>query len=228
MICVICITGDTHGDITRFRSSKIQKLKKNDYVIICGDFGFVWDESKSELSNLKWLSKRKYTILFVEGAHENFNLLEKYPIVDFMGGKARKICDNVLQLMRGNIFEIDGQKIFAFGGGDDENFEISDNSNDFSYSIPSESLCNEARNILSLHSNQVDYIITYDTDFKMRSLLNMNSNCFTNLHSFLNEIATTVSFKKWYFGCFHIDKNISNSYSALYTRVCNIETSEEI
>ena len=117
---MIYITGDTHGDISKFKSPAMRKLKKDDCVIVCGDFGFVWDGSGEELNNLKWLSKRKYKILFVEGAHENFEMLNKYPKVDFMGGRARQVAENIYQLMRGEIFEIDEKKVFAFGGGDDE------------------------------------------------------------------------------------------------------------
>ena len=35
---------------------------------------------------------------------------------EWNGGKAHKIRDSVLHLMRGEIFDIDNKKIFAFGG----------------------------------------------------------------------------------------------------------------
>ena len=54
---MIYVTGDTHGDIERFKSSGIHKLKKSDSIIVCGDFGFVWDGSKGEINNINWLSK---------------------------------------------------------------------------------------------------------------------------------------------------------------------------
>ena len=43
----IFITGDTHGsyDMTKLSRRHFQEgktLTKNDYVIICGDFGCVW------------------------------------------------------------------------------------------------------------------------------------------------------------------------------------------
>ena len=46
---MIYITGDTHADFIRFSTDKfpIQKgMTKNDYVIICGDFGGVWSYEK--------------------------------------------------------------------------------------------------------------------------------------------------------------------------------------
>ena len=43
---MIYLTGDTHSDFTRFSTDKfpIQKeMRKDDYVIIGGDFGGVWN-----------------------------------------------------------------------------------------------------------------------------------------------------------------------------------------
>ena len=45
---MILITGDTHGDLSRFKKKELKKLRKNDTLIICGDFGFVWNGSKTE------------------------------------------------------------------------------------------------------------------------------------------------------------------------------------
>lgn len=36
---MIYITGDIHGDFSRFKSPLLRKLKKNDALIVCGDFG---------------------------------------------------------------------------------------------------------------------------------------------------------------------------------------------
>ena len=119
---MIYITGDTHLDFTRFSTDKfpIQKeMTKNDYVIICGDFGGVWNylvESTYEKYWLDWLNEKKFTTLFVDGNHENFTRLYNYPIEQWHGGKVHKIRDSVLHLMRGEIFDIDNKKVFTFGG----------------------------------------------------------------------------------------------------------------
>ena len=153
---MIYFTGDTHGELSRFKTAAAKNLKKDDTLIVCGDFGFVWNESKEELGNIKWLSKRKYQILFVEGAHENFEMLEKFPKVDFCGGRARKISENIYQLMRGEVFEIEGKKICAFGGGDDEELDVMDfrECPDF-VRLPNEEECEHARENLEKneHSN---------------------------------------------------------------------------
>lgn len=47
---MIYLTGDLHGDLERFKSKEMKKLKKGDTLIVCGDFGFLWDGSKKEQS----------------------------------------------------------------------------------------------------------------------------------------------------------------------------------
>lgn len=76
---MVYVTGDIHGDITRFSEKELKLLKKQDTLIICGDFGFIWNGSKSEQRTLKQLNKSPYTIAFLDGTHENFDLLEEYP-----------------------------------------------------------------------------------------------------------------------------------------------------
>ena len=119
---MIYITGDTHSDFTRFTEDQFpiqSEMTKNDYVIICGDFGGVWtfeEESHREKEALNWLNNKSFTTLFVDGNHENFTRLYSYPVEEWHGGKVHKIRDSVLHLMRGEIFDIDGKKFFAFGG----------------------------------------------------------------------------------------------------------------
>ena len=115
----IFMTGDTHGDFGRFfaRAFPEQKdLSKDDYVIICGDFGGIWDGSEEEQRVLGWLENRSFTTLFVDGNHENFDLLHTYPICEWHGGLARVVRPSVLHLMRGRVYEIGGKRIFTMGG----------------------------------------------------------------------------------------------------------------
>ena len=77
---MIYITGDTHGDLSHFKDPKLKRLGEKDIVIVCGDFGFLWNPNDpKEKRNLEWLKKRKYTICFLDGAHENFDMLDIPP-----------------------------------------------------------------------------------------------------------------------------------------------------
>ena len=57
----VYVTGDTHGDwMNRLKTDSFPEQKemtKDDYVIICGDFG-LWDNSNREKYNLDWLDRK--------------------------------------------------------------------------------------------------------------------------------------------------------------------------
>ena len=63
---MIYVTGDSHGDYFKF--SEIEEktiLTQYDYVLICGDFGFIFSNSPLEKRLLDELAKKEYTILFI-------------------------------------------------------------------------------------------------------------------------------------------------------------------
>lgn len=119
---MIYVTGDIHGSNRRFYTRLFpeqKKMTKDDYMIICGDFGLVWDwvgESAGEQFALDELNERNFTTLFVDGNHENFNRLNAYPVTKWHGGKVHMIRPSVMHLMRGQVFDICGKKCFTFGG----------------------------------------------------------------------------------------------------------------
>ena len=116
---MIYITGDTHGGFQRFTTDNFlqqKKMSRDDYVIICGDFGGVWDGSLREAYWLDWLEEKPFTTLFVDGNHENFIMLNAFPQKEWHGGKVHEVRPNVLHLMRGQIFKIDGMTFFTMGG----------------------------------------------------------------------------------------------------------------
>lgn len=118
---MIYVTGDTHGDFKRFSKKNLEKqhitLTNNDYIIICGDLGLCWAKDASFEYNCKIFSERPYTVLWVQGNHENYDMIEEFPIEVWHGGKVRHIVrDKVILLERGQVFEIDNKTFFTFGG----------------------------------------------------------------------------------------------------------------
>ena len=119
---MIYITGDTHRDFSRFtgkeRASLPYDLQENDMVIVCGDFGLLWDKSSTFAFHLDWLGRLPFQILWVAGNHENYDMLEEYNCEFWHGGKVRHIVrDKIIYLERGQVFKIEGKKFFTFGGG---------------------------------------------------------------------------------------------------------------
>ena len=114
----IFITGDTHGDFSRFSLASFPEqveLTKEDYMIICGNFGGVWSGNKLEQHWLIWLEGQPFTTLFVDGNHENYDFLHNYPVIQWHGGTAQAIRPSVLYLMRGQLYDICGKRNLYHG-----------------------------------------------------------------------------------------------------------------
>ncbi len=116
---MIYATGDLHGNTLRFQPQYFPeqtKMTKDDYMIVCGDFGCVWNGDKSDDPQLDRLEVLPFTVLFVDGNHENFDALNEYPVEQWHGGKVHKIRPHVIHLMRGQAFELQGRTFFTMGG----------------------------------------------------------------------------------------------------------------
>lgn len=125
---MIFVTGDIHGsrDIQKFSTSNFSmqpQLSREDFVIICGDFGLVWQDCAEERHWLNWLEEKPWTTLWVDGNHENFDRLHTYPATEWHGGKIQKIMPHVFHLCRGQIFQLENRRIFTMGGAESRDKE---------------------------------------------------------------------------------------------------------
>lgn len=223
---MIYITGDIHGDFTRFKDPKLKKLGKNDALIVCGDFGFIWDGSQNEKKILKKIGKLKYNVLFVEGSHENYDLLEKYEISEWGGGLTRLISGNLRQLLRGQIFEIAEKTVFAFGGGQtDDIAELEEGKNWWRRELPSENELSDGIENLEKAENKVDFIVTYEPPAAIQGLLTGSADK-NHINVYLGEICEKTEFKGWYFGKLHLNKTVPPKYHAVYDSILPADTTK--
>ncbi len=217
---MIYVTGDTHGDLSRFKDPALKKLARNDILIICGDFGFIWDGSRHEKSVLKKLAEKPYTIAFIDGCHENFDILEQYPISEWCGGKAHIIGKNLIHLMRGQVYDIEDKRIFTFGGGHSQDFDFRRNtSNWWEREQPTHEEIIEAIRNLDEVSNEVDYVITHEPPASLKDCLGVDVFQRLEVHAFFEDIIKVCKYKKWFFGKCHIDKNIPIKFYAMFNSV---------
>lgn len=223
---MVYVTGDFHADIEKFSSKEMKKLKKGDTLFICGDFGFIWQGGKAEEKILKKIGKHKYKIIFLEGTHDNIELIRKYEEETLFGGKVRKISGNLFYAERGQIFEIKGKKIFTMGGGEtDDAYELIEGVNWWREELPTLEETEKARENLAEAGNKVDYIISHECAGKMRDFLLIGKNfdeC-DNLQRFFDEISKSISYKAWFFGRYHKDKIISQKSVAIFEKVLPLE-----
>lgn len=217
---MIYVTGDLHADLDRFKKGPHKLLKRNNTLLVCGDFGFIWDNSSEEQKILSWLGKRNYDILFVEGTHDNLDLLAQYPVVQYGGGYVRQISGRLYQMMRGEIYTIEGKRVFAFGGG--ESFDLDarvPGETWWQAELPSEQELAHARANLAAADNTVDYVITHEPCPSVFSFLTMTEGRTNPMAALFDWIYQNAKFSCWYFGANHLDKQVSPSQRALYTDV---------
>ncbi len=223
---MVYITGDTHGDLSFFKSPKLKKLTEDDTLIICGDFGFLWDGSEAEKKNIKALEKKKYTICFVDGVHENFDILNSYHPYRFKGGTAHKIASNVYHLMRGEIFTIEKKNFFVMGGGESEDADMREEGKTYwKEEMPSaQELLEGARNLKDI-DYQIDYVLTYEAPAIAKDFIRLHTNQemhLTPLNIYLQELMKSVEYRHWYFGSLHMDLPISKKMTAVFNDVIKL------
>lgn len=234
---MIYITGDTHGDHLRFIENNIgdDEWTDNDILIVCGDFGYIFcPDNPRENEFLDYLETKPYTIAFVDGNHENFPAIYSYPVEEWNGGAVNRIRRNVVHLMRGQTFEIEGKRFFTFGGA----YSIdkawrAEGRSWWSEELPDSEEYAEGINNLKKNDYTVDYIITHTAPqsvirkmiakqpWNSRIKLEMNPEEYT-LIGFLGEVLYKTSFKHWYFGHWHCDMEIDDSFTAVYQSVRKI------
>ncbi len=229
---LIYITGDTHGELDRLSPSRLKFMKEGDTLIICGDFGFIWDDGKKEQKTIKQLGKRKYNICFIDGTHENFSLLGDYEVSEWNGGKVHKIYDNLYHLMRGQVFDIDGVKVFTMGGGESPDIDIRTEENGWSKEeIPTQDELLEGAKNLEKHNYKVDIIVTHEPPTRIKGFLQLKDYDklrVTALNAYFEELSDSCVFKRWFFGSMHMDKYVSSTHMAVFKNIINAETGEKV
>lgn len=217
---MVYITGDVHGDINRFSEAFIPNetsLTKDDYLIICGDFGFIFLNDNEEKECLDALAKKPYNILWVDGNHENFDVINEYPAEMWNGGKIHRIRENIIHLMRGQVFTIENKKFFTMGGAYSiDKYMRKKGISWWPQELPSDEEYKEATENL-LKNDDIDYIISHTAPREIIRRMGYYPDPHDmELTGFLEWIMYEHKFTHWFFGHFHEDKNIDNKFSALY------------
>lgn len=244
-------TGDCHSNFSKFTMKNFpeqKELDRDDFVIVLGDFG-IWQDTPQERHDLDNLSNRSFTTLFVDGNHENYDRLygDEFPIVDFHGGKAQKIRDNIYHLLRGYVFDISGKKIFVMGGA--SSHDISDgilDINDFKSKrefakvyrqmyhqnkmfrvnhlswwkeeLPSQEEMNRGITELEKVDGKVDYVLTHCLPTGIASEIGWIGKDY--LMDYLQDLILDydLEFKKWYCGHYHVNRNYG-IFEILYEKI---------
>lgn len=223
------VTGDIHQsvDIHKLSSSNFKiknDLTKNDILVITGDIGLVWNYGQTPFGEEKywrnWLNNKPWTTFCTLGNHEAYNLIETFPIVEFCGGKARKISDSIYYEIRGEIYNLNGKICLSLGGAESMDKEFrTEGVSWWSQEQITEDDIRRARKNLKRYNYKVDYIFTHTGGINVNSYLGF---ILTVSDVRLDEILREIEYSCHYCGHYHVDMNVDEKTRILYNDILEI------
>lgn len=226
----IFITGDTHGSLELKRLSNknfpiAKTLTKEDTVIICGDAGFMWDNSNETKYWDDWAEDRPFTIISVFGNHSNYDLLRLIPITEWHGAKVHKVRPHVMYIENGEIFTLNNQTFFCMGGATsiDKSYR-KEGKSWWAAEIPTWNEMDYAANNLRAHDFKIDNIVTHCGPNYIVDKLFPYENAHDSITNFLEKfVRMTTNFNKWYMGHYHVDRSYDEQkFNILYQDILEI------
>ena len=220
----VFVTGDIHGwldigKLTPERWPQGMKLRRSDFLVICGDFGLVWNSpiTLEEKFFIDWLDSRPWTTLFVDGNHENYDLLDTFPVRKWHGGKVSVLpgTKNVIHLLRGQVYEMGSYgRWFCMGGA--PSHDIANRVAGKSWwprELPSMSEYEEGWANLECVGFQVDYVFTHEVPRRLRRFAmarhyDPSREIDDELTAYLQRVDDALGkdrLKMWYAGHYHDD-----------------------
>ena len=230
----VFLTGDTHGEMHIGKVDAFARvaggLTRDDVLIILGDFGFVWSDppSEREAKRLDWFESQPWTTCFVDGNHENFDLLDMLPVVERFGSDVHEVRPHVLHLMRGRTYEIGGHRFFVVGGA---------HSVDAKWRVPHRSWWPqevpdaEERAFVAAAARsvgKVDFVLThcpptgcYERYRKRFPRFWGPSDEYTD---WLEEyVEGVVAYRRWFFGHLHMDLPNDERHVVLFNEIVDLD-----
>lgn len=220
---MIFVTGDTHGHIDYEKLLKLKELNLSydDYLLICGDAGIVRSEDTLEYY-VDLYNDIGCTIIFVDGNHENFDLLNTFTLVEYRGAFMHQIDQHIFHVLRGEIMVIDNLSFLCVGGA--VSIDKMYRTPHLSYWKDEEITFHDVDNALynlEKFNNKVDYVLTHCVDtHTVNKVFGLKRDVCTDQLIFIDKV---VEYKHWYFGHYHHDYKINEKKTCLYQNIVRIK-----
>ena len=246
---MIFVTGDTHGNNDLYKIHpdfwpEGQELTRDDTLVVCGDFGALWSGDARDEELLRWYERQPWTTLFVDGNHENFDLIGELPKDRRFGGRVHTIpgYPHVIHLMRGEVYDLpirDTKTVRAFVMGGAPSIDAEWRVPGLSWwpeEMPDWEEYDNAERNLERVGWSVDYVFTHEVPFEgVRDALELDDGydgsepVQNELSAFLQSVDDRLDkrrLKMWYAGHYHVDGEImDDQHCVLYEQVVELGSS---
>ena len=225
----VYVKGDVHGYLDEIINfiDRFQ-LNETDTIIVLGDMGLYWDKKGKYAENFikNYEQDYKTNIIWIDGNHENFDLIDKFEADPATG--IVKCSEHISYIPRGTVFniEVDGQTktCLACGGADsvDKFRRIKHLTWWEQEQIRDEDIENAIRNSLDKH---IDYVFTHCCPHKifmqyapwLITLLGIDRSIIDHTsEQQLEKLMDSIDFDQWYFAHYHIDKRLDEHFVCLF------------
>ena len=206
---MIWFVSDPHGgqDMDGLRRYLAQR-QPGDLLMILGDMEIHFRDTDKNRAFTSWFEGLDCEIAFIDGNHENFDHLEFLPVEAWHGGYVHRVSPNIVHLMRGYVFEIEGSTFFTMGGCVSTQ-KWKDSGLWWPQENPSPDEIARGYENLRRYDNRVDYILTH----KYR--IEPCDDSLT-LQGLTNYIEEHVEYKHWYSGHWHRTERPDAQHTFVY------------
>ncbi len=199
-------------------------VTEDDYLILLGDVQVFVRGSGEARHTIQTLEELPLTVLFIDGNHENFDILDSIEVEEWNGGKVHYVSSKLIHLMRGQVFDIEDKKFFTLGGASSINKnQLERGITWWEEEIPTEDEIAEGWENLKQNDYAVDYVLTHTAPYEVVAALGYGADSDDDawLTRELQRIADQIEFDEWFFGHWHMDESIEN-FHCLFDEVIDL------
>lgn len=213
------ITGDTHGDFSRYLAfaDKIQPTEQ-DVMIVLGDAGLNYYAGEKDAVRKRFVNSFPFTTFCIHGNHEIRPAdIPSYQTKEYCGGTVwyEEEYPHILFAKDGEIFHFGEQACIAIGGAYsvDKYYRLARGWAWFPNEQPSAEIKAYVEQQLAKHRNQIDIVLSHTCPLKYEPtevfLSGIDqSSVDKSTEEWLDRIEERIDYKRWYCGHYHTEKEI--------------------
>lgn len=210
------VIGDRHGNFEELILFAIRlHLTEDDNLIVLGDMGLCWRKDRQDLDKFiyRWekLCYFKPMLYFIDGNHENFDLLKSFP--------EGRISEHIQWLPRGTVKEFEGKRCLCIGGADSvDKFRRTEHLSWWE----DEQITQE--DIDKCPEGEYDYVFSHACPYSIfkENMIYLQDPQFIGedfdhtSETMLDKLKNKINFKNWWFGHYHKDIELDGGFRCLY------------